>query len=81
MFELARGGDGSAVQEILAKSRQIGVKVEEFLNTLLGKWVLVFFSIKVIVWKRNEKSWFEENVVNVTRCIVLYRLRFEHHQG
>lgn len=37
MFELARGGDGSAVQEILAKSRQIGVKVEEFLNTLLGK--------------------------------------------
>lgn len=56
MFELARGGDGSAVQEILAKSRQIGVKVEEFLNTLLGKWVLVFFSIKVIVWKRNEKS-------------------------
>ena len=37
MFELARGGDGSAVQEILAKSRQIGVKVEEFFNTLLGK--------------------------------------------
>lgn len=37
MFELARSGDGSAVQEILAKSREIGVKLEEFLNTLLGK--------------------------------------------
>lgn len=37
MFELARSGNGTAVQEILAKSRQIGVELEEFLNTLLGK--------------------------------------------
>ena len=37
MFEFARSGNGTAVQEILAKSRQIGVELEEFLNTLLGK--------------------------------------------
>lgn len=37
MFELAQSGDGRAVQEILAKSRQIGVDLEEYLNTLLGK--------------------------------------------
>ncbi|KAL9984828.1 hypothetical protein ACROYT_G007164 [Oculina patagonica] len=37
MFELARSGNGPAVQEILAKGRQIGVELEEFLNTLLGK--------------------------------------------
>ena len=37
MFELARSGNGSAVQEILVNSRHIGVDLEEFLNTLLGK--------------------------------------------
>ena len=37
MFELARSGNGSAVQEILVSSRHIGVELEEFLNTLLGK--------------------------------------------
>ena len=38
MFELARSGNGSAVQEILVNSRHIGVELEGFLNTLLGKW-------------------------------------------
>jgi len=37
MFELARSGNGRAVQEILVNSRHIGVELEEFLNTLLGK--------------------------------------------
>lgn len=37
MFELARSGNGGAVQEILVNSRHIGVDLEEFLNTLLGK--------------------------------------------
>ena len=37
MFELARSGNGPAVQEIMASSREIGVDLEEFLNTLLGK--------------------------------------------
>lgn len=37
MFELARSGNGSAVQEILVNSRHIGVELEGFLNTLLGK--------------------------------------------
>ena len=37
MFELAQSGDGRAVQEILTNSRQIGVDLEEYLNTLLGK--------------------------------------------
>lgn len=38
MFELAQSGDGPDVQEIVAKGREIGVDLEEFLNTLLGKW-------------------------------------------
>lgn len=37
MFELAQSGDGPDVQEIVAKGREIGVDLEEFLNTLLGK--------------------------------------------
>jgi len=37
MFELARSGNGSAVQEILVNSRHVGVELEEFFNTLLGK--------------------------------------------
>ena len=37
MFELARSGNGSAIQEILVNSRHIGVDLEDFLNTLLGK--------------------------------------------
>lgn len=37
MFELARSGNGSTVQEILVNSRHIGVELEGFLNTLLGK--------------------------------------------
>lgn len=37
MFELARSGKGSAVQEILVNSRHVGVDLEDFLNTLLGK--------------------------------------------
>ena len=37
MFELAQSGDGPAVQEIMANSREIGLELEEFLNTLLGK--------------------------------------------
>lgn len=37
MFELARSGNGGAVQEILVNTRHIGVGLEEFLNTLLGK--------------------------------------------
>jgi len=37
MFELAQSGDGPAVQEIVVKSREIGVDLEDFLKTLLGK--------------------------------------------
>lgn len=37
MFELAQSGDGPDVQEIVAKGCEIGVDLEEFLNTLLGK--------------------------------------------
>ena len=42
MFELAQSGDGAAVQKIVSKSREIGVDLEDYLNTLLGKWVEVF---------------------------------------
>lgn len=41
MFELAQNGDGAAVQEIMAKTREMGVDLEDFLKTLLGKWVYV----------------------------------------
>lgn len=37
MFELAQKGDGAAVQEIMAKAREMGVDLEDFLKTLLGK--------------------------------------------
>ena len=37
MFELAQNGDGAAVQEIMAKTREMGVDLEDFLKTLLGK--------------------------------------------
>lgn len=41
MFELAQKGDGAAVQEIMAKAREMGVDLEDFLKTLLGKWVYI----------------------------------------
>jgi len=37
MFELAQKGDGAAVQEIMAKAREMGVDLEDFLKILLGK--------------------------------------------
>ena len=37
MFELAQSGDGASVQEIVTKSRDIGVDLKDYLNTLLGK--------------------------------------------
>lgn len=37
MFELAQNGISATVQDIMAKSQDIGVDLEDFLNTLLGK--------------------------------------------
>lgn len=89
MFELAQSGDGPDVQEIVAKGREIGVDLEEFLNTLLGKWEC-FASLdskrcQTVYGKQTDG--YKELKWKVTECMISYRtqvytnLQIDYHNA
>ena len=89
MFELAQSGDGPDVQEIVAKGREIGVDLEEFLNTLLGKWECLH-RLTVNAAKRfygKQTDGYKELKWKVTECMTCYltqvytNLQIDYHNA